>query len=219
MVNIYSFFIASLMMVYSASSLAIPVRHYFEGDVENSSFGYEGKAVKGWYQYDFSNYDAEEPYLHNLFTYYLTVGDLEITEGESRAVTASIKYFGGSVHGFRLRGETPFNILGDSYSMDVFDLAFSDSRQTESSEGYDPTSETLDLSRMEEGEFEIYGHRNAVLPDGSTNVFWLKGDLRQTQVSYSVTEPSTLVLLTIGMALLFGLRNMNRSQIRNFCLR
>lgn len=207
--QLISFLISVVLLVLSANSFAIPVRYYFVGEVENSSFGYEGESVEGWYQYDFDTYDPDEPVLYNLFTYYLEVRDLEITES-SPTVASYITYFDGAVHDFRLAGESPYDKKsGLGYNMDVFELAFSDSRPDGTPEAFIPNPSNLDLSHMQTGNFEIYGHAPALLPDGNIEVFWLTGSLTQVD-TYDVPESGALMLFTIGLFLLAVIRLQHR---------
>lgn len=207
--QLISFFISVVLLVLSANSFAIPVRYYFVGEVENSSFGYEGASVAGWYQYDFDTYDPAEPVLYNLFTYYLKVNDLEITESFP-SVASYITYFDGAVYDFRLAGESPYDKKsGLDYEMDVFELAFSDNRSAGIPEAFIPTPSNLDLSHMLTGNFEIYGHSLTLLPDGNTGVFWLTGALTQVD-SYDVPESGSLMLFTIGLFLLMVIRLQHR---------
>ena len=204
-----SFFIASILIIFSASSIAVPVRHHFVGEVENSSFGYEGKSITGWYEYDFDGYDPNEPNLYNFFNYYLQVGDLAITEGQVNEIYAGISYFNGGAHGFSLSAETPYDINGSNYALDVLTLGFSDG-QSGAPEDYTPTPSTLDLSGLLTGSFEIYGHSGVILPDQSEGVFWLTGNLQQVDVSHNVPEPSLALMFAFGLMILVGLRRKIR---------
>ncbi|PUA28091.1 MAG: hypothetical protein B0W54_16515 [Cellvibrio sp. 79] len=203
-----SFLIASVLIVFSVNSMAIPVRHHFAGEVENSSFGYEGKSITGWYEYDFDDYDPNEPNLYNFFNYYLQVGDLAITEGQVNEIYGGISYFNGSAHGFSLSAETPYDVNGSNYALDVFTLGFSDG-QSGTPENYIPTPSTLDLSGLLTGSFEIYGHSSVILPDQSEGVFWLTGSLQQVDAA-QVPEPSLALMFALGLAFLVGLRRKLR---------
>lgn len=206
--KLVSFSIASILLVFSVNSFAAPVRHHFAGNITGNSFGYEGKAVTGWYEYDFDKYDPAEPHLRNFFSYYLEAGDLKITEGLSNEILTSINYFDSATHGFSLTAETPYDLSGQDYALDVFLLNFTDG-QSGTPENYTPTPTTLDLSGLKTGNFEIYGHAPAILPDGSEGVFWLTGSLWQVDASHEVPEPSTVLMFMCGLALLFRLRYKN----------
>lgn len=199
-----SFLIASVLIIFSASSIAVPVRHHFVGEVENSSFGYEGKSIAGWYEYDFDDYDPNEPDLYNFFNYYLQVGDLAITEGQVNQISGSIRYFNGGAHGFALSAETPYDLNGSNYALDVFTLGFTDG-QAGTPEDYTPTPSTLDLSGLLTGSFEIYGHSSVILPDQSEDVFWLTGSLWQVDTAH-VPEPPLALMFAMGLVFLVGLR-------------
>lgn len=205
------FFIGITLVMLSASSFSTPVRYYFTGEVSGSSFGYEGKSVEGWYQYDFDTYNPADPYLANLFSYNLKVGNLDIIEGSHPSVVTYITYFDGAVNNFRLTGETPYDqTSGLGYAMDVFELAFSDNRSAGTPEAFIPNPSNLDLGHMHTGNFEIYGHAPALLPDGNLDVFWLRGSLTQISTPHDVPESSSLMLLMIGLSLLVVIRLQHR---------
>ena len=207
------FRVASLFfLVISASSFAAPIRHHFNGQIEGSSFGYEGHTVTGWYEYDFDNYDPNEPALHNFFSYFLKVGDLEITEGFSPEVIATVNYSSGAVHSLSLTGETPVDhVSGNGFNMDVIELFFNDGSSPGIPENYSPTPETFNLNNLIAGGFEIYGHSEAILPDHSYGVFWLKGSLEQLGASHYVPEPSLLTLFVSGLFMCVWRRRTKKS--------
>ncbi len=193
-------FISIFLFTISLHSVALPVRHHFTGVVDGSSFGYEGKTVTGWYEYDFDNYDPNEPALYNFFNYSLSVGDLQIVEAGSRAVTAYVNDTGGAVLGFTVLGETPFDqASGNGYGMDVLALVFGDLSNIP--EDYVPTPSAFDLSGLTSGSFEIYAHEYEVLPNQAYDAFWLKGSLTQVSPSHTVPEPSSLMLFALGLML------------------
>jgi hypothetical protein len=204
-------FISLFLLIISTNSLAIPVRHYFTGEVNQSSFGYEGKAVTGWYEYDFDNYTQEGDYQIGLFAYHLNVGDLEIVDTSPLALSSRIIYSGDAILGFGLQGEGPLDIAsGNAFNMDVTELSFSDNSSSSTPDNYELIPETFDLSHMQTGSFEIYGHSPAILPDQSENVFWLKGSLQQVDVSHTVPEPSVFILMVISLGLLWKMRLQHR---------
>lgn len=193
-------FISIFLFTISLHSVALPVRHHFTGVVDGSSFGYEGKTVTGWYEYDFDNYDPNEPALYNFFNYSLSVGDLQIAEGNSREVTAYVNDAGGILQGFSILGETPFDqASGNGYNMDVFELIFGN--LTDISEDYIPNPATFDLTQFTSGNFQIFGDADGLLPNQDFGVFWLQGSLTQVSASHTVPEPSSLMLFALGLML------------------
>lgn len=200
-----SFLIASVLIIFSASSFAIPVRYHFVGQVDNSSFGYEGKSIAGWYEVDYDQYQPDDgPYLNGLLSYFLKVGDLEIFAAYSNTET-NIYYSNSSINGFWSKTESPYDLSGKDYAMDVWELSFSDDASHGPSENYVPSPQTLDFSGIKTGNFEIYGHSAAVLPDQNEEVFWLTGSLQQIDTAH-VPEPSLAVMFAMGLVFLIGLR-------------
>lgn len=199
-------FISFFLLIISTSSFATPVRHHFTGVVEGSSFGYEGKTVTGWYEYDFDTLIPDDaPHIIGLFSYVLDVGGLEIASGTGYSIESDISFFNGATHGFWTRSESPHDLSGFDYALDVFEMSFSDGLQG-TPENYIPSADSLNFSGMKTGGFEILGHAPALLPDQSYDVFWLKGTLQQVGATHTVPEPSLALLFALGLLFAMGRR-------------
>lgn len=209
MCKLLSSFMALLLICFSASSFAIPVRHHFVGEIEQSSFGYEGKSFTGWYEYDYGTYQGETEELgiiHGLFSYYLKVGDLELSSGGTSGIESHVTYFDNAVRGLSVKSESPTELSGANYGLDVFEFGIYDADSNGVAEEFTPGEIAPDMSNLSIGSFEIYGHTNATLPDQSEGVFLLKGAFQQVDVTHTVPEPSISLMFAMGLAFMFGLR-------------